>query len=213
LGTGLAIANTIASRSIRRTATADTAPGRKRRPARQRPAASLGRTATGACSCATRAPPGRVEVLRAGVEGAATVAHDHVVDTLGQQVVRALRITRRAPDRLRPRPRAAPCARDVRSGATIRSMTLVDSQQQGMLERLRRAGDQPVALAELRAGGIDFPATVVSQLELNGYAIERVYDHGRLVGIRLVGPQPPDQPAARRRYRWPWRTGSKRRTS
>jgi hypothetical protein len=95
----------------------------------------------------------------------------------------------------------------------IRTMTLVDSQQQRMLERLSRAGVQPVALTELRAGGIDFPATVVSQLELNGYAIERVYDHGRLAGVRLLDPQPPDEPAPRRRYRWPWRTLSKRRTS
>ena len=53
-------------------------------------------------------------------------------------------------------------------------MTLADTQQQRMLERLRRAGDQPVAFAELRAGGIDFPAAVVSELQLNGYAIERV---------------------------------------
>ena len=38
------------------------------------------------------------------------------------------------------------------------------------MERLRQAGDQPVAFAELHAGGIDFPATVVSELQLNGYA-------------------------------------------
>jgi hypothetical protein len=35
---------------------------------------------------------------------------------------------------------------------------------------------------ELRAGGIDFPASVVSELELNGYAIERVNDPGLLDG-------------------------------
>ncbi len=39
-------------------------------------------------------------------------------------------------------------------------MTLADTQQQRMLERLRQAGDQPVAFAELRAAGIDFPAAV-----------------------------------------------------
>ena len=71
-------------------------------------------------------------------------------------------------------------------------MTLADSQQQRMLERLRAAGDQPTALAELRANGIDFPAAVLSELELNGYAIERVHDHGRLIGVRLLEPQPPD---------------------
>jgi len=62
-------------------------------------------------------------------------------------------------------------------------MTLADSQQQRMLERLRRAGDQPIALAELRATGIDFPGAVLSELELNGYTIERVHDHGRRLVI------------------------------
>jgi hypothetical protein len=86
-------------------------------------------------------------------------------------------------------------------------MPLADAQQQRLLERLRRAGDQPVAFAELHAGGIDFPAAVVSELELNGYLIERVNDHGRLVGLRLLHPEPqdtPDTPAANRRRRRPW---------
>jgi hypothetical protein len=83
-------------------------------------------------------------------------------------------------------------------------MTLADTQQQRMLERLRRAGDQPVAFAELRACGIDFPAAVVSELELNGYAIYRVHAHGRLVGVRLLEPKPPDIPAARTHHRRPW---------
>jgi hypothetical protein len=43
----------------------------------------------------------------------------------------------------------------------------------GLLELLREAGDEPVAFAELRAGGISFPAAVVSELELNGYPTER----------------------------------------
>ena len=80
-------------------------------------------------------------------------------------------------------------------------MTPADVQQQRLLERLREAGDQPVAFAELHAGGIDFPAAVVSELELNGYAIERVYDHRRLVGVRLLQPEPPDIPAGPRRRR------------
>ena len=88
-------------------------------------------------------------------------------------------------------------------------MTRADAQQQLLLERLRQAGDQPVAFTELHAGGIDFPAAVVAELELNGYAIERVYDHGRLVGVRLLHPEgrePPDTPAALRRRRpWPHR--------
>jgi hypothetical protein len=81
------------------------------------------------------------------------------------------------------------------------SMTPADVQQQRLLERLREAGDQPVAFAELHAGGIDFPAAVVSELELNGYVIERVYDHRRLVGVRLLQPEPRDTPAAPRQRR------------
>ncbi len=69
-------------------------------------------------------------------------------------------------------------------------MTLADTQQQRMLEQLRRARDQPVAFAELRSGGIDVPAAVASELQLNGYAIERVYKRGRLVGVRLLEPEP-----------------------
>jgi hypothetical protein len=71
-------------------------------------------------------------------------------------------------------------------------MTLADAQQQ----RLHRAGDQPVAFAGLHAGGIDFPAAVVSELERNGYEIERVHDHGRMVGVLLLEPEPPGAPAA-----------------
>jgi hypothetical protein len=52
-------------------------------------------------------------------------------------------------------------------------MRLVDAQQQRLLERLGEAGDEPVAFTELRAGGISFPAAVVSELELNGYPTER----------------------------------------
>jgi hypothetical protein len=87
-------------------------------------------------------------------------------------------------------------------------MTLADTQQQRLLERLRQAGNQPVTFAELHADGIDFPATVVGELEMNGHAIERVYDHGRLVGVRLLQAKPPettDPPAALRWWWWwPW---------
>jgi hypothetical protein len=74
-------------------------------------------------------------------------------------------------------------------------MALADAQQQRLLELLREAGEEPVAFAELHAGGISFPAAVISELELNGYPIERVYDHGRLVGfacsIQNAGTHPP----------------------
>jgi len=87
--------------------------------------------------------------------------------------------------------------------------TLTDAQQQRLLERLRRAGSQPVTFADMRGGGIEFPAVVVGELELHGYATERVYDHGRLVGVRLLQRAQSDTthtPAApQRRRRWPHR--------
>ena len=88
-------------------------------------------------------------------------------------------------------------------------MIPLDAQQQRLLERLRKAGDQPVAFGELHAGGIDFQAAVVPELELNGYVIERVYDHGRLVGVRLAARRAaPATPMANRRApgdhgKWP----------
>ncbi|MGO9884463.1 MAG: hypothetical protein ACLPV4_15780 [Solirubrobacteraceae bacterium] len=39
------------------------------------------------------------------------------------------------------------------------------------------------------------------ELELHGYAIERVYNHGRLIGVRLLGPEPPEALAAQPRRR------------
>jgi hypothetical protein len=83
-------------------------------------------------------------------------------------------------------------------------MTFADAQQHRLLELLRKAGSQPIGSAELHAGGISFPAAVVSELELNGYPTERVHDHGRLVGVRLLDSEPRDTPAARRRRRQPW---------
>jgi hypothetical protein len=83
-------------------------------------------------------------------------------------------------------------------------MALADAQQQRLLELLRDAGEEPVAFAELHAGGISFPAAVISELELNGYPIERVYDHAQLVGVRLLDSEPRDPPAAHRRRRRPW---------
>jgi hypothetical protein len=57
--------------------------------------------------------------------------------------------------------------------------------------QLRQAGDEALPFAELHAARITFPAAVVSELELNGYVMQRVYEHGRLVGVRLLEPEPP----------------------
>lgn len=80
-------------------------------------------------------------------------------------------------------------------------MALVESQQVRMLERLRSAGAQPVTLGELRGGGIDFPAVVLSELEIKGYVIERVHQHGRLIGVRLIETDTHDASASRWRQR------------
>ena len=81
-------------------------------------------------------------------------------------------------------------------------MALVETQQLRMLEQLRNAGKQPMTLDQLRAGGIDFPAVVIGELELNGYVIERVYEHGRVLGVRLLETEAPDPPTTHRRHRW-----------
>jgi len=72
----------------------------------------------------------------------------------------------------------------------------------GCLSSYGRAGTQPMTLDQLRAGGIDFPAVVIGELELNGYVIERVYEQGKLLGVRLLENEAPDPPATRRRHRW-----------
>ena len=59
-----------------------------------------------------------------------------------------------------------------------------------------------MSFAALRAAGLDSPAAVISELELNGYAIERMYEDGRLVGLRLIEPEDDDTGARRRRHWW-----------
>ena len=75
-------------------------------------------------------------------------------------------------------------------------MTIVDTEQQRLLERLRQAGGDPVSFARLRADGILFPAPIVRELVLGGYEIDRVLDQGRIVGVRLIEPEPPAAPLA-----------------
>jgi hypothetical protein len=59
----------------------------------------------------------------------------------------------------------------------------------------------------LRAAGLDFPAAVISELELNGYAIERVHEHGRRVGLRLLAREDEEKSEKRRRS---WRSRARR---
>jgi hypothetical protein len=78
----------------------------------------------------------------------------------------------------------------------LRSPTSVKGHR-GRLIR-RRARDEALPFAALHASGITFPAAVVSELELNGYVIQRVYEHGRLLGVRLLEPEPPSTSSAPR---------------
>jgi hypothetical protein len=76
------------------------------------------------------------------------------------------------------------------------SLILADTQQRRLLARLCGA-DVPVTFAELRASGVHFPAAVVSELQLGGYAFEHVREQGRMVGVRLVESAPTVTPARR----------------
>ena len=81
------------------------------------------------------------------------------------------------------------------------------------MDVLRRAGDVPVSYAELNDAGVEFPASVVSELELAGVAIERCFGRGsgprRLRGVRLApaadpepGPATQPSPAVPRQGDW-----------
>jgi hypothetical protein len=65
----------------------------------------------------------------------------------------------------------------------------LDQQQALLLVVLRRAGGNPVGYQELRDAGVEYPASVVSELELAGLALERCYEgplaDRRLLGVRL----------------------------
>ena len=67
-----------------------------------------------------------------------------------------------------------------------------------MLGALRRANGMPVSYAELRAAGVELPASVVSELELAGVPIERCRGiEGRGASVRLNPAwEPSDEPTA-----------------
>ena len=72
-------------------------------------------------------------------------------------------------------------------------------RQEAVLRALRDAGDRPVSMVELRERGIPTPASVIYELELAGYPIDRVHRHGRLLGVRLIERDEPPAPASRPR--------------
>jgi hypothetical protein len=76
--------------------------------------------------------------------------------------------------------------RDVGRDAQLETL---ERQQALLLEALHRAGGAPVTYAELRDAGVEFPASVASELELAGVSIARCYETadgaGRVLGVRL----------------------------
>jgi hypothetical protein len=68
-----------------------------------------------------------------------------------------------------------------------------DAQQTLLLEQLRRAAGAPVSYRRLNDAGVEYPASVVTELELAGMPLERAYDGSRLLGVRL---DPRGQPRA-----------------
>ena len=73
-------------------------------------------------------------------------------------------------------------------------------RQDAVLRTLREAGERPVSLVEMRERGIVNPASVIYELELAGYPIDRVHRHGRLLGVRLMEDDgEPPAPAQRTR--------------
>jgi hypothetical protein len=72
------------------------------------------------------------------------------------------------------------------AGPSTTTLEARDRQQKLVLDALHRAAGAPVSYAQLRAAGIDLPASVVSELELAGVAIERCLGEGTgFVGVRL----------------------------
>jgi len=81
---------------------------------------------------------------------------------------------------------------DPTSGITLEGL---DHQQRLVLGALRRAAGNPVSYAELRSAGVELPASVVSELELAGVAVERCSsEEPGAVGVRL---DPANDPAVR----------------
>jgi hypothetical protein len=78
----------------------------------------------------------------------------------------------------------------------------VDPQQRRFLALLERAGGEPVSYADLRAGGVGFPAAVAAELELIGFMVERSTRPGGERGLRVIGPNQTASATAPPARRW-----------
>jgi hypothetical protein len=74
-------------------------------------------------------------------------------------------------------------------------LAALEEQQRQVLALLERADGAAVSFAELRDAGVEFPASVVSELELVGVPIQRCSEGGgrqrRAAGVRLVPAREP----------------------
>ena len=74
----------------------------------------------------------------------------------------------------------------MESSSQAPEVGLPDEQQSVVLSALRRAAGEPVSFSELRKAGVEFPASIVSELELAGIPIERCRGAGgHGAGVRL----------------------------
>ena len=100
----------------------------------------------------------------------------------------------------RPRSDHGEFARAAASGGAA-----LDEQQALLIAALERARGGPVSYQELRDAGIEYPASVVSELELAGLPLERCYEgplaERRLLGVRLDARAEPDGTLDRARGR------------
>jgi hypothetical protein len=89
----------------------------------------------------------------------------------------------------RPRPPFPPAPGRRREAHRPLDRTGLDQQQAILLETLQRAGGGTVSYEELRDRGIEYPASVVSELELSGWPLERSFGDpsrgSRRLGVRL----------------------------
>lgn len=70
----------------------------------------------------------------------------------------------------------------------------LERQQTLVLDALQAAGGRPVSYDALREAGVEFPASVISELELAGVDVERCQDGPHVVGARLRAPASPVTP-------------------
>jgi hypothetical protein len=114
-----------------------------------------------------------------------------------QQQRRAVRpLTQRIGARRRPRAPRGPSSDRQESGWS--DAAVLDQQQTLLLAVLHRARGEVVSYDELRDAGIEYPASVVAELELSEFPLERSFGGapGRKLGVRLDqrAPTPVDGP-------------------